>query len=112
MGEEGGVAYRRLTNSMLTASSNVASTNIRILANRRENFLMESGLYDLMMRSRKPEVRGSSAGSPGRSYIASGRRARMGSSGMPTLHFLGYELNSHLKEHLQEDHSTVSGKMC
>ena len=33
----------RLTNSMLTSCSNVISKDIRILANRGENFLFESG---------------------------------------------------------------------
>ena len=51
---EEGVDYMTLTNSMLTSSPNVHSTDIRTLANRGETFLTESGLYDLIMQSRKP----------------------------------------------------------
>ena len=37
-------------------NSDVASTNIRKLNNAGENFLTESGLYKLLMKSRKPQA--------------------------------------------------------
>jgi hypothetical protein len=68
---------------MPTTSSIVRSTDVRILANRGENFLMESGLYDLIIRSRKAEARAfmSRAGSSGRLHPASGRTATLGMAG-------------------------------
>ena len=57
MGMEVGVDYMNVTNSMVTNSSNVTTSHIRKIANRGENFLTESGVYELIIQSRRPEAK-------------------------------------------------------
>ena len=54
---EDGVDYALVTNAMIRNCSNVALNDIRKLANRGENFLTESGVYELMIQSRRPEAK-------------------------------------------------------
>ncbi len=54
---EDGEDYRIVTNSMIKSCSNVHPMDIRKLNNRGETFLTESGLYEIIIQSNKPETK-------------------------------------------------------
>ena len=49
--------YLLVTNSMITKCTDASSIHIRKIANRGELFLTEAGIYELILQSRKPEVK-------------------------------------------------------
>lgn len=51
------VDYVLVTNSMIENCPDVRNADIRKLNNRGENFLTESGVYELIIQSRKPEAK-------------------------------------------------------